>query len=133
MESGTMLSNGKLKGVGIRLDQLQIERALQLEIENIPRISEPQATIYHTKMGFLPEEKQLIPLKSIKNLKHLYEEIFACLTFNINDISPIVLEENGKFYLDINRSIYNINFKKWKEIIKNHSLLDKIDFSFFDL
>ena len=44
-------------GLGIIEDALQIETALSLGIRNIPRESLPEATLYHTKMGYLPIQK----------------------------------------------------------------------------
>ena len=120
-----MSNTSCLKGVGSRLDQLQIERALQLGIKNVPRISRPNATLYHTKMGFLPIKQELERVKSlhslnvlVKSVKHIWE-----------NYSPIIFEKNGKFFLDINTSRYMMNLNKCKEIIKKHNKkrIDNLD------
>ena len=159
MRTGSMTTLDNIyRGIGTRLDQLQIERALQTGIESIPRTAQPQATFFHVMMGFLPLEGRLIPVEN--NLAETMEKTF----FHLNkiDFDPVLVEKNGKIYIDCNKTLANANLikcksicekkgkgkikkidgkptnlelsndelKQWKEIIKNHSLLDKLNFTF---
>ena len=54
----------------------------------------------------------------VKSVKHIWENYI-----------PIILEKNGKFFLDINTSQYMMNLNKCKEIIKKHNKnrIDNLD------
>lgn len=108
-----------LGGVGVRLDQLQIERALQLGIDVIPRKAEPKAMFYHTKMGFLPIERRLVEINNADEIKKIAQnELKDCSKgLNSEKIEPIVIQKNGKFYLDINKTIANANLQECKNLI----------------
>ena len=111
-------------GVGIRLDQLQIERALQLGIKSIPRESLAEAVIYHTKMGFLPIQKDLVQVDKIKDMPKLTKQTFqyACKDIPINQIKPIVVNKNGKFYIDVNMTQTITNMEESKRLLKKDNL-----------
>lgn len=115
-------------GVGFRLDQIQIERALQLGITEIPRCALSKATLYHTKMGFLPTEK-LVRVKNRKTLEKIKEEKIKLPESEpaFESFTPMIIEKDGKFYLDINKTQALINMEKCKQIINKtheHRILD---------
>lgn len=111
-------------GVGFRLDQMQIERALELGITSIPRDALPQATLYHTKMGFLPVEKKLVRVNSQNDIPKLIKNEFENKLFSppIDSFTPIIVEKNGKFYIDVNKTKLVTNLNNCKETIeKTHA------------
>lgn len=95
-----------LAGVGFRLDQMHIERALQLGIEKIPRVALPKAILYHTKMGFLPDrgEEYYVQIKNSNQIMPALENHFERLAgeIPISSFVPIVIEKCGKFFIDMN-------------------------------
>lgn len=158
MKIGTMHNfNKNLKGIGTRLDQLQIERALCFNINSIPRTALPQSTFYHALMGFLPSETTLVEIKN-NNLERAMKKAFYFIE-NI-DFDPIIIMRNNRYYIDVNKTLACTNFKNskeaynseienkrvpgrpsfltlsgeellhWKNILKEHSLLDKLNFEF---
>lgn len=165
MYSGDMDNFSKIYGgVGIRLDQMQIERAMQLGVDYIPRESLPHATLYHTKMGYLPVEKKLVELKKIRQVQNFTEEEFRSRAKSIplNEFDPVIVQKGRRFFLDVNKTqtltnlkickkmveekgLYRIlnlssthsqlaltgkELQKWKEIIKGHEILPKLNFLF---
>lgn len=119
MISGNMYNNRPtLEGIGFRLDQMQIERAIQLGIETIPRFSLAKAILYHTKMGFLPTTKSLIKIPESNSLNKTAEEFFEKIRGEIplSEFIPVVIEKNGKFYIDVNKTKANaeLSFVKKK-------------------
>lgn len=114
-------SNGSLAGVGIRLDQLQIERALQKKIETIPLCSLPKSLIFHLKMGFLPsEEEKLLRVKSYKDVlkyKEIYEKEFPQL--KQYSLLPIVVQKNLSFYIDRNKTHAVTILRKLEQELQN--------------
>lgn len=121
MDPGSMYSDFfDLLGVGIRLDQLQIERAKQLGIREIHRIAAPKATPYHAKMGFLPDTVRLEDVKSPKHLKKVISEYFPKFKDGIPKkfVEPIITEFNGNFFLDINKTHANANLNYSKHLLE---------------
>lgn len=111
-----------LGGVGFRLDQMQIERALELGISVIPRESLPKATLYHTKMGFLPTERKLVRINYQRQIKNFTEEEFKMRAKNVpsSAFEPVIVQKNGKFYLDVNRTMANTNLQLCKQILEKN-------------
>jgi len=106
-------------GAGIRMDQIQIARALELGIEYVPRTSYPQAIIYHLKMGFLPiEDLQL--LHSIKELKKCIKSTYQNFHKKLPQkyFKPLIKQNNHKFYLDKGWTITRASILKCQEILK---------------
>lgn len=100
-------------GIGIRGDQIQIERAIEKGITRIPREAAAQATLFHAKMGFVPISSDLIPVKSYK------EAIRQMKSFDIDwnyltegKTKPIIVMRNGEFYLDLNRTKADANLRE---------------------
>lgn len=121
MYSGEMDNFSKIYGgVGIRLDQMHIERALQLGVDSIPRESLAKATLYHTKMGFVPIEKKLVQLKSINQVKNFTEEEFCykAKSIPLNEFEPIIVQKGRKFYIDVNKTQTLTNLKMCKQQIE---------------
>lgn len=121
MYAGDMESHTReIAGVGVRLDQMQIERALQLGIDVLPRDALTKATYYHTMMGYLPIENKLVEVESPKQIQKIIAKEFEYRigTIPIEDFVPIIIERNGKFYLDINKTQANANLNMCKKIIQ---------------
>lgn len=121
MYSGEMDNFSKIYGgVGIRLDQMHIERAMQLGVDSIPREALPKATLYHTKMGFLPIEKKLVQLKSINQVKNFTEEEFCykAKSIPLNEFEPVIVQKGRKFYIDVNKTQTLTNLKMCKRQIE---------------
>lgn len=121
MYSGEMDNFSKIYGgVGIRLDQMHIERALQLGVDSIPRESLAKATLYHTKMGFVPIEKKLVQLKSINQVKNFTEEEFCyqAKSIPLNEFEPVIVQKGRKFYIDVNKTQTLTNLKMCKRQIE---------------
>lgn len=163
MRTGSMSSYSKsLKGIGTRLDQFHVERALQLGINEILRTAQPRATYFHSMMGFTPVQGRLIPIEN-NNLAEAMEKAFYYL--DKIDFEPIIIEKEGVYYIDCNATLANANLnkckdfcadnkkekiekklkgqpttlmltaeelQKWKEAIKGHTILDKLSFKFPD-
>lgn len=115
--------NPLYSGVGIRLDQMQIERALQLGIKSIPRTSYPQAIIFHTKMGFLPLTTQLIKLKNLKVVNKFSEHEFKLAVYDIPvenmRSNPFVVKMDGEYYLDVNKTVAMSSVDMCEDILAN--------------
>ena len=117
MKAGSMSNySSNLKGIGIRLDQIHIERAIQLGIKEIPRNSFPASTLYHAKVGFLPKEQELIKVRSASFLKDFLEEAFMFRELEDDLYEPIVVEKDGNFYLDVNKTIASTNLGRSKKL-----------------
>lgn len=127
MHQGEMENyNPMYAGVGVRLDQLQIERALQLGIDSIPRTSYPESILYHTKMGFLPSELDLEPVKNTLQLKNYVDEDF-CKYIPKRYFQPVVVEKDGRFFLDTNKTLADASLRRSKDILAetgHHRILD---------
>ncbi|CDC20076.1 unknown [Clostridium sp. CAG:306] len=121
MYSGEMDNFSKIYGgVGIRLDQMHIERAMQLGVDSIPREALPKATLYHTKMGFLPIEKKLVQLKSINQVKNFTEAEFCykAKSIPLHEFEPVIVQKGTKFYIDVNKTQTLTNLKMCKQQIE---------------
>ena len=124
MDPGSMYSDFlDLLGVGIRLDQLQIDRAKQLGIKEIHRIAAPKATLYHAKMGFLPDAARLEDIKNSTHLKKTMATYFPKFHDGIPNefYEPIITELNGNFFLDINKTHANANLNYSKYLLKKYN------------
>jgi len=126
--------NPEYAGAGIRMDQIQIERALQLGVENIPRVSFPQAILYHLKMGFLPTNNYQ-KVTNFNKLKNYAKENHLDYSRQIpyQYFTPILIEKDGRFHVDRNWTIANACIKKCQEILEKNSKhrilhLDKFTF-----
>lgn len=121
MYSGEMDNFSKIYGgVGIRLDQMHIERAMQLGVDSIPREALPKATLYHTKMGFLPIEQKLVQLKSINQVKNFTEAEFCykAKSIPLHEFEPVIVQKGTKFYIDVNKTQTLTNLKMCKQQIE---------------
>lgn len=152
MLPGKMWSReGSIQGIGIRANQIQIERALELGIEKINYDAAYQASLFHTKMGFLATPN-LIPITSYDEALKIVDETVSSSKLHLKP-RPIIVSKEGKFYLDyqntfviasieeikkqraINPSsrakinggglklvLQGKNFDKWKELIKGKEI-----------
>ena len=106
-------------GAGIRMDQIQIARALELGIDSIPRSSYPQSIIYHIKMGFLPLEN-IEPMRSLSSIKKYIKSNYKDNNYTklpIKYFRPIVVQKDNKFYLDKSWMLVRAWVVKCKEVL----------------
>lgn len=115
--------NHAYSGVGIRLDQMQVERALQLGVKSIPRISYPQAILFHIKMGFLPMQTFLQRLKSLKDVQKIPEGAFGLAVHDIPlknmRSNPFIVKMDNEYYLDVNKTVAMSAVDLCRKILKN--------------
>lgn len=113
MHTGAMHNySSDIKGIGFRGDQIQIERALANGITTIPREAAAQATLFHAKMGFLPIESDLRPVKSYKEALDIIKSELGWGYQCKKKIKPIIVRKKGKFYLDMNKTKANTNINE---------------------
>ena len=121
-------------GAGIRLDQIQIARALEQGIQKIPRTAYPQAIIFHLKMGFLPNNLN-IGITSKKELNKYIKKICEQYRKYIPNkyIEPLVTENKGNFYLEKNWTITKACIQKCEDILdtSNPQIRNFDDFPIF--
>ena len=108
-------------GLGIRQDEIQVKKALEKGISSIPRLSVPEATLYHIKMGFKPVEF-LERIWSIRHLKFKIQTILKeCPDIAKELITPIVKEKKNlfgnRYYLDVNSTIALANLRTIKKLL----------------
>lgn len=134
MYQGEMLSvKPEYAGAGIRMDQIQIARAVELGVDSIPRTACAQAIIYHTKMGFLPKEDALY-IDNIKDANNFIKGLYTKLDTNLPPqvFYPIIFEREGLFFLDRNWTLASACLKKCQQILEatqSHRILDFDNFT----
>ncbi|MBO5737923.1 hypothetical protein J6R97_01135 [bacterium] len=123
MQTGTMQNfSDDIIGIGIRGDQIQIERALDLGITKIPREAAAQATLFHTKMGFLPIETELVPVSSYKMAKRKMQNFDIAWNYKTESkAKPIIQFKNGQFYLDLNRTNAYNNLQEAQSLCQSNN------------
>ena len=123
MQTGTMQNySDNIIGIGIRADQIQIERALELGITKIPRKAAAQATLFHTKMGFLPIEEELVPVSSYKMAKRKMQNFDIAWNYKTETkAKPIIQFKNGQFYLDLNRTNAYNNLQEAQSLCQSNN------------
>lgn len=115
MHAGAMYNySNDIKGIGFRGDQIQIERALENGITAIPREAAARATLFHAKMGFLPIEQDLRPVKSYKEALNIIKYELGWGYKCKKKIKPIITRKKGEFYLDMNKTKANTNINEIK-------------------
>ena len=89
-------------------------------VDSIPREALPKATLYHTKMGFLPIEKKLVQLKSINQVKNFTEAEFCykAKSIPLHEFEPVIVQKGTKFYIDVNKTQTLTNLKMCKQQIE---------------
>ncbi|MCQ2755026.1 MAG: hypothetical protein MJ231_08305 [bacterium] len=112
-------------GLGTRLDQLQIERALELGLECINRIALPKAIIYHVSRGFLPKDDYTnIKVKNHRDFVKLSPEYIYPKESNITTDSfvPILKRGEENIFLDIAWSKLITVYNACKKIITSQRI-----------
>lgn len=110
MAAGYMQNFDKdLIGLGIREDEYQIETAIERGFKSIPRISYPQALLYHLKMGFTPVQK-LIRVRTEEKVNSLLKETAnQARTIKNENFTPVIVERKGlfgkRYYFDENTTL----------------------------
>lgn len=98
-------ANELYKGLGVRAEEIQIKAALDNNIEYIPRSACGSATLYHTKMGFLPQTDDLLEVKSEFDVNR-YKNGLSRRSKDIKqkNFQPIIVEKDGKYYIDVSKT-----------------------------
>ena len=96
-------------GVGTRLDQIQFERAQELGIKEISRISVVDSIRYHFLNGFLPTSNGQIPLSKNSNrvmrfVDDLMNEMRTWAKTREIKIVPVVDDIDGERFIDVNKT-----------------------------
>lgn len=109
--TGRMLSyqTERFAGTQIRLLQATIEHAKRYGIKTMPLFSLLPAVRFHTMMGFRPIKTYDIEVKTEKDIQKSIIKFFRRIgttELNMDEIIPILSQRKGKYYLDINRTLY---------------------------
>ena len=104
-----------IAGLGVIEDALQIETALRHGIKVIPRESASKATLFHTRMGFLPSQN-LVEIKSYDDVWDILKDIMKnSPDIKLKNYKPIIIERDGKYFLDINTTQAQASVREIKE------------------
>lgn len=104
-----------ITGLGVIEDALQIETALKHGIKIIPRESAAKATLFHTKMGFLPSP-HLVEIKSPDDISDILKDIIKnSPDIKLKNYNPIIVEKEGKYFFDTNATQAQANVQEIKE------------------
>ena len=104
-----------IAGLGVIEDAIQIETALQHGIKKIPRDSAARATLFHTKMGFLPKQ-ELVEIKTADDILDLLKDIIKkSPDIKPKNYKPIIVQKDGKYFLDINTTQALASVREIKE------------------
>ncbi len=129
MVAGYMSSdtNNIYSGLGVREEELQIKRALENDINIIPRSSLGPATLYHLKMGYLPKTDELLAVNSENEVNYHMNDIMR----NSPDIRkdnfiPIIKKEGSKYYIDVNLTQAVANVKEIKNRLAEGETIKEI-------
>jgi len=101
--------NEEFAGVQIRLLQAAIEYAKRYSIKSMPLTSLLPALKFHTMMGFRPIRTFDFEIRNQQDFKKAIEKCYYKISdgeLYLRDIIPIISKTNGKYYLDVNRTIY---------------------------
>jgi len=107
--------NNRYAGTQIRLTQVEVERAIQLEKDSIPLVSVPEALPFHTMMGFRPVEKNT-EVSSVEDVDRIMRRIIDSSCIKKEHITPIVHCKDDKFYLDENQTVANALLRHFKDM-----------------
>ena len=115
----TVASHDAYRGLGVREDEIQIKAALDNNIKSIPRSAVGSATLYHTKMGFLPMQDNLIEVKSEFDVERYTKQLAkTSLDIKEQNFRPLIIRNLGKYYIDVNRTQAVANVAEIKDRIK---------------
>ena len=104
-----------IAGLGVIEDALQIETALKHGIKIIPRESASKATLFHTRMGFLPTQN-LVEIKSYDDVWDILKDIIKnSPDIKLKNYKPIIIERDGKYFLDINTTQAHASVREIKD------------------
>jgi hypothetical protein len=117
IETGAMKSyrNEKYAGTQIRLTQVEVERAMQNDIDNIPLIATSQSLPFHAMMGFKPDEM----FKRIESMHDVNSEM-RDLKKRFTDVAPknfvpVIHKVDDQYFFDYNQTIAGIVLRHLNE------------------
>ena len=124
-------ANDLYSGIGVREEELQIKTALNSNIDCIPRSAIGPATLYHTKMGYLPvtTPDDLIEVKNEFDVnRYMNGMLKKSPDIKKENFRPIIVKDNSTYYIDINKTLAVANVKEIKERLANGETKKEIDF-----
>ena len=125
-------ANDLYKGIGVRLDEKQIDVALKNGLSFVPRSSLGSATLYHTKMGFLPVTNDIMEVKSEFDVNRYISGLKrGSADLKLKNLKPILMKNYGRYFIDINKTQAVANVAEIKDrISEGYSVFD---LTFLDL
>jgi len=118
MIAGYMSSdaNDMYIGLGVREEELQVKKALENDINIIPRSALGPATLYHIKMGYLPKTDDLLEVQSENEVNfHMNGIRRKSPDIREKNFTPIITKEGDKYYIDVNLTQAVANVKEIKD------------------
>ncbi len=117
LKYGVMCSraNNRYAGTQIRLTQVEVERAMQLNQDSIPLVSLPEALPFHTMMGFRPVEKNT-KVSTVAEVDQITKRLKHSCCVNEKFVTPILHYKEGNFYVDENQTVANALLRHFKDL-----------------
>lgn len=117
LKFGVMCSNANSRyaGTQIRLTQVEVERAMQLNQDSIPLVSLPEALPFHTMMGFRPVEKNT-KVSTVAEVDQITKRLKYSCCVNEKFVTPILHYKEGNFYVDENQTVANALLRHFKDL-----------------
>ena len=117
LKYGVMCSkaNNRYAGTQIRLTQVEVERAMQLNQDSIPLVSLPEALPFHTMMGFRPIEKNT-KVSTVAEVDQITKRLKYSCCVDEKFLTPILHYKEGNFYVDENQTVANALLRHFKDL-----------------
>ncbi|MBR1775517.1 hypothetical protein IJ750_00380 [bacterium] len=127
----------KYKGIGIRLDQIQIERAIQMKINKIPRLSTSEAILYHMKMGFEPATIERYNLTNLSKvamsmLSSTWKTLMKSTKEYNCQLFPIIVKSDNDYLFDVNKTKAYMYLQHCIDYIKKNGTYKTNNYICFD-
>lgn len=124
-----MIANDSYKGLGVLSDAIQIKAAIDNNIKSIPRCSRGPATLYHTKMGFLPVTDDLLEVKSEFDVNRYSKGIMkSSPDLKEKNFVPIIIKRLGRYYIDVSKSNAVSNVAEIKDRLSEGDSISDLNF-----
>lgn len=122
------------KGAGVRLIQLSAERAAKENLNKVIVDAEPKAVPFYTMMGFVPAKNKLNRIKKISEINRyadIYKGIFSQKNskISVKSVTPIVIKENGRFYVDETGTYTNAILREIKRQVQDKAYILTTEFN----
>ena len=117
IKSGVMESkaNDRYAGTQIRLTQVEVERAIQINENNIPLVSVPEALPFHCMMGFRPDKQYSREVRNLADVEKEMHILTSRSALKKEFFTPIIHYKDGKYYFDSNQTLANATLRFFKK------------------